>query len=37
MGNPEYVWVALTVNIFLGILALTIFTKTLGEFKELDT
>ncbi len=37
MGNPEYVWYALAINIFLGILALTIFTKTLGEFKELDT
>ncbi len=37
MGNPEYVWYVLAVNIFLGILAITIFTKTLGEFKELES
>lgn len=34
--HPEYVWYALAANIFLGILAITIFTKTLGEFKELE-
>ncbi|MEO8399981.1 MAG: MFS transporter [Ignavibacteriaceae bacterium] len=36
INHPEYVWYVLSANIFLGILALLIFTKTLGEFKELD-
>ncbi len=36
MGNPEYVWYVLAANIFLGIAAILIFTKTLGEFKELE-
>ena len=36
LNQPEYVWYALTGNILLGILAIFIFTKTLGEFKELE-
>lgn len=36
LGHPEYVWYALAANFILGIAALFIFTKTLGEFKELD-
>lgn len=35
-GNPHYVWYALAANFILGIIALWIFTKTLGEFKELE-
>lgn len=35
-GNPEYVWFCLAGNFILGIIALYIFTKTAGEFKELD-
>ena len=37
MNHPEYVWYVLAANIFLGIAAITIFTKTLGEFKELES
>ncbi len=33
-GHPEYVWYTLAVHLLLGILAIFIFTKTLGEFKE---
>ena len=36
LNQPEYVWLTLAVNIFLGILVIFIFTKTLGEFKELE-
>ena len=36
LNQPEYVWLTLAANIFLGILAIFIFTKTLGEFKELE-
>jgi POT family proton-dependent oligopeptide transporter len=36
LNQPEYVWLSLAANIFLGILVLFIFTKTLGEFKELE-
>jgi proton-dependent oligopeptide transporter, POT family len=36
LNRPEYVWYALAANIFLGVLAIFIFTKTLGEFKELE-
>ena len=35
-GNPEYVWYALAVHMILGILAIVIFTKSAGEFKELE-
>lgn len=35
-GNPQYVWYILAVHIFVGIIALYIFTKSLGEFKEME-
>jgi dipeptide/tripeptide permease len=35
-GNPEYVWFCLAGNFILGIISIYIFTKTAGEFKELD-
>jgi len=35
-GNPEYVWFCLAGNFILGIIAIYIFIKTAGEFKELD-
>ncbi|HEY4787159.1 MAG TPA: MFS transporter [Bacteroidales bacterium] len=35
-GNPEYVWYILAVHIVIGILALYLFTRTLGEFKEME-
>lgn len=35
-GHPEYIMYTLAIHTFLGILAIWIFTKTLGEFKELD-
>jgi proton-dependent oligopeptide transporter, POT family len=36
-GNPEYIMYTLAVHTILGIAAIYIFTKTLGEFKELDS
>ena len=36
LHQPEYIWFTLAGNILLGILVLFIFTKTLGEFKELE-
>ncbi|KAA3609965.1 MAG: MFS transporter [Calditrichaeota bacterium] len=35
-GNPEYIMYTLAAHTILGILAIYIFTKTLGEFKELE-
>ncbi len=35
-GNPEYIMYTLALHMILGILAIYLFTKTLGEFKELD-
>jgi len=35
-GNPEYIWFCLAGNFILGIISIYIFTKTAGEFKELD-
>ena len=35
-GNPEYIWFCLACNFILGIISIYIFTKTAGEFKELD-
>jgi len=35
-GNPEYVWFCLAGNFLLGIISMFIFTKTAGEFKELE-
>jgi hypothetical protein len=36
-GHPEYVMYTLMVHMLLAILAMWIFTKTAGEFKELDS
>ena len=36
MGNPEYIMYTLAAHLIVGILAIYIFTKTLGEFKELE-
>jgi POT family proton-dependent oligopeptide transporter len=36
MGNPEYVWFCIAGNFVLGIISIFIFTKYLGEFKELE-
>lgn len=33
-GNPEYVWYVLGGHMVLGMIVLTLFTKTAGEFKE---
>ncbi|RPJ54241.1 MAG: MFS transporter [Acidobacteria bacterium] len=33
-GKPGYVWYALAAHVILGILALWIFTKTAGDFRE---
>jgi dipeptide/tripeptide permease len=35
-GDPEYIWFCLTGNFILGIISIYIFTKTAGEFKELE-
>ena len=35
-GTPEYIMYTLAVHTVLGILAIYIFTKTAGEFKELE-
>ena len=35
-GHPEYIMYTLAVHTILGILAIYIFTKTAGEFKELS-
>jgi len=35
-GHPEYIMYTLAVHTILAILAIYIFTKTLGDFKELD-
>jgi MFS family permease len=36
IGNPDYVWYALAAHTVLGIIAIMIFTRTAGEFKEMD-
>jgi len=33
-GHPEYVWYALALHTFAGILALMLFTRMAGEFRE---
>lgn len=35
-GNPEYVWYILAAHVTIGAFMLFVFTKTLGEFKEMD-
>lgn len=36
MDHPEYVWYMLAVHFILGIAAIHIFTRSLGEFKEME-
>jgi dipeptide/tripeptide permease len=36
LGHPEYVWYVLAAHMVAGILAMWLFTRTLGEFKELE-
>lgn len=36
MDHPEYVWFTLAVHFVLGIVAIHLFTNSLGEFKEMD-
>jgi dipeptide/tripeptide permease len=36
IAHPEYIWYTLAAHVFVGILAIYIFTKTLGEFKEVE-
>jgi len=36
MNHPEYVWFVLAANIVLGIVAMQIFTRSAGEFQEMD-
>jgi POT family proton-dependent oligopeptide transporter len=36
MGSPEYIMYTLALHLIVGIFAIYIFTKTLGEFKELE-
>jgi MFS family permease len=35
-GHPEYVWYTLAAHYVIGVIAIYIFIKTLGEFKELE-
>jgi dipeptide/tripeptide permease len=35
-GHPEYIMYTLGVHLILGIIAIFVFVKTLGEFKEMD-
>jgi MFS family permease len=36
MGHPDWIWYALAAHTVVGLLCIYIFTKTVGEFKELD-
>ena len=36
MGRPEFVWYTLAAHTVLGIIVLTIFSRTAGEFQERD-
>jgi len=36
VGHSEYVWYTLAAHVVVGILVLTVFTKTAGEFTELE-
>ena len=36
IGHPEYVWYILAAHYVIAIVAMWIFTKTLGDFKELE-
>ena len=36
INHPEYVWYILAAHLVLGMIALYVFTKTAGEFTELE-
>ncbi|MCD6379004.1 hypothetical protein J7M07_00985, partial [bacterium] len=36
INHPDFVWYSLAAHMILGLLAIHIFTKMLGEFKELE-
>lgn len=36
IAHPEYIWYSLAAHFVIGIIVIFIFTKMLGEFKELD-
>jgi POT family proton-dependent oligopeptide transporter len=36
IGHPEYAWFSLAAHFLLGMLAITLFTKIWGEFKEME-
>ena len=36
IAHPEYIWYTLAAHVLVGILSIYIFTKTLGEFKEVE-
>lgn len=35
-GNPEYIWYTLAAHTVIGMFAIWIFTKTMGDFEEMD-
>ena len=35
-NQPEYIWYALAAHFLIGIAVIYIFTRTLGEFEELE-
>ena len=36
IAHPEYIWYSLTAHLVVGIIIIYVFTRTLGEFKELE-
>lgn len=36
MGHPEHVWFALAAHLIVGLILILIFTKSAGEFKEME-
>lgn len=36
MGSPEFVWYVLAANFLVGVIAIWIFTKSVGEFTEME-
>ena len=35
-GHPEYIWYTIAGTLLVGMLVITLFTRTAGEFKELE-
>jgi hypothetical protein len=36
MGHPEYIWYTIAGTLLVGMLVITVFIRTAGEFKELE-